>query len=50
MIRPEYLEALRDLGCSQQESRFLYLAATHSGYFTLGQFLGTQLAHCPPIR
>ena len=39
MIRPEYLEALGDLGYSQQESRFLYLAATHSGYFTLRQFL-----------
>src|SRR5205814_5892311 len=39
MIRPEYLEALADLGYSQQESRFLYLVATHSGYFTLRQFL-----------
>jgi hypothetical protein len=39
MIRTEYLEALGDLGYSQQESRFLYLAATHSGYFTVRQFL-----------
>src|SRR5205809_6885965 len=39
MIRPEHLAALGDLGYSQQESRFLYLAATHSGYFTLRQFL-----------
>ena len=39
MIRTEYLEALGDLGYSQQECRFLYLAATHSGYFTLRQFL-----------
>ena len=39
MIRTEYLEALGDLGYSQQESRFLYLAATHSGCFTLRQFL-----------
>ena len=39
MIRIEYLEALGDLGYSQQESRFLYLAATHSGCFTLRQFL-----------
>jgi hypothetical protein len=39
MVRPEHLEALVDLGYSQQESRFLYLAATHSGYFTLRQFL-----------
>ncbi len=39
MTRPEHLEALGDLGYSQQESRFLYLVATHSGYFTLRQFL-----------
>src|SRR5262245_41824468 len=32
--------ALRALGYTQQESRFLCLAATHSGYFTLAQFLG----------
>src|SRR5207244_7244624 len=35
MIRPAYLDALGDLGYSQQESRFVYLAATHSRYFTL---------------
>jgi hypothetical protein len=39
MIRPEHLEALGDIGYSQQASHFLYLAATHSGYFTLLQFL-----------
>jgi hypothetical protein len=39
MTRPEHLAALGDLGYSQQESRFLYLIATHSGYFTLRQFL-----------
>jgi hypothetical protein len=38
-IPSERLSALGDLGYSQQESRFLYLVATHSGYFTLRQFL-----------
>jgi hypothetical protein len=39
MTRPEHIEALIDLGYNEQESRFLYLVATHSGYFTLRQFL-----------
>ena len=39
MTRPEHLAALIDLGYNEQESRFLYLVATHSGYFTLRQFL-----------
>ena len=39
MSRPEHLAALIDLGYNEQESRFLYLVATHSGYFTLRQFL-----------
>src|SRR5229473_3611552 len=39
MIRPAHLAALIDLGYNEQESRFLYLVATHSGYFTLRQFL-----------
>src|SRR6266567_648035 len=39
MTRPEHLAALSDLGYNEQESRFLYLVATHSGYFTLRQFL-----------
>jgi hypothetical protein len=39
MIRPEHLEALIDLGYNEQESRFLYFVVTHSGYFTLRQFL-----------
>jgi hypothetical protein len=30
---------LRDFGYNEQEARFLYLAATHSGYFTRHQFL-----------
>jgi hypothetical protein len=39
MTRPEHIEALIDLGYNERESRFLYLVATHSGYFTLRQFL-----------
>jgi len=34
------IDALRALGYSEQESRFLYLVATHSGYFVARQFLG----------
>jgi len=37
-IRPEHLAALIDLGYNDQEARFLYLAATHSGYFTPTNF------------
>jgi hypothetical protein len=32
--------ALRGLGYTEDESRFLYLVATHSGYFVARQFLG----------
>ena len=39
MTRPEHLAALIDLGYNEQEARFLYMAATHSGYFTRRQFL-----------
>jgi hypothetical protein len=35
----EHLDRLRDFGYNEQEARFLYLAATHSGYFTRRQFL-----------
>ncbi len=35
----EYICRLRDFGYNKQEARFLYLAATHSGYFTRHQFL-----------
>lgn len=34
------IDALRALGYSEQESRFLCLVATHSGYFVARQFLG----------
>lgn len=35
----EHLAALCDLGYTEQEARFVYLVATHSGYFTLQQYL-----------
>lgn len=34
-----HLDRLQDSGYNNQEARFLYLAATHSGYFTRHQFL-----------
>lgn len=38
-ILTEHLAALTNLGYNEQEARFLYLVATHSGYFTLRQYL-----------
>jgi len=38
-ILPIYTEALRSFGYTEEESRFLYLVAAHSGYFTCQQFL-----------
>jgi hypothetical protein len=38
-IRPEYLTAIQNLGYTETEAEFLYLVATHSGYFTRQQFL-----------
>jgi hypothetical protein len=38
-IAPEYLAALQGYGYTRTEAEFLYLVATHSGYFTQGQFL-----------
>jgi hypothetical protein len=35
----DHLDRLRDFGFNEQEARFLFLAATHSGYFTRHQFL-----------
>jgi hypothetical protein len=34
----EQIERIRELGYTEPEARFLYIVATHSGYFTLGQF------------
>ena len=39
MIRQDYIERIRGYGYTETEARFLYLAATHSGYFTQQQFL-----------
>jgi hypothetical protein len=45
-IRPEYLTAIRRLGYTDTEAQFLYLAATHSGYFTQRHYLTfTHQAH-----
>jgi hypothetical protein len=38
-IRPEHLTAIRNLGYTDTEARFLYLVATHSGYFTQRHYL-----------
>lgn len=44
-ITPAHLEALQALGYTAEESRFLYIVATHSGYFTARQFLAFTGAH-----
>ncbi len=38
-IKDEYLGGLKDLGYTETEARFLYIVATHSGYFTAQQYL-----------
>jgi hypothetical protein len=38
-IAPEHLAAIQSYGYSRAEAEFLYLVATHSGYFTQRQFL-----------
>src|SRR5882762_1329444 len=38
-IREDQLARLLDFGYTEVEARFLYLVATHSGYFTVRQFL-----------
>jgi len=37
-LRGEYVEAIERYGYTPTEARFLYLVATHSGYFTQQQF------------
>ena len=44
-IAPAHLAALQALGYTEVEARFLYLVATHSGYFTARQFLSFTGAH-----
>ena len=47
-IRPEHLSALCHMGYTETEARFLYLVATHSGYFTQRHYLtfGGQSKGC----
>jgi hypothetical protein len=40
-----HLEALATFGYTEEEARFLYLVATHSGYFVARQFLASTGAH-----
>src|SRR5215831_1593921 len=44
-IKPSYLEALKALGYTESEARFLYVVATHSGYFVARQFLAFTCGH-----
>lgn len=44
IARP-YLDALEALGYTEAEARFLYIVATHSGYFVARQFLAFQHVH-----
>jgi hypothetical protein len=44
-IAPAHIEALESLGYTAEEARFLYIVATHSGYFTARQFLAFTGAH-----
>jgi hypothetical protein len=44
-ISPSHLDALKALGYTEPEAHFLYLVATHSGYFVARQFLGFTGAH-----
>ena len=44
-IAPVHVDALRALGYTEEEARFLYIVATHSGYFVARQFLAFTDAH-----
>jgi len=44
-IAPAHLTALQALGYTETEARFLYIVATHSGYFVARQFLAFTDAH-----
>jgi hypothetical protein len=44
-IAPIHLDALKALGYTEAEARFLYIVATHSGYFVARQFLAFTAAH-----
>jgi hypothetical protein len=44
-IAPVHLDALQALGYTEAEAQFLYIVATHSGYFVARQFLAFTCAH-----
>src|SRR6202167_3451475 len=44
-IAPTHLDALKAFGYTETEARFLYIVATHSGYFVARQFLAFTDAH-----
>ena len=44
-ISPAHLNALQALGYTEAEARFLYIVATHSGYFVARQFLAFTSSH-----
>jgi hypothetical protein len=44
-IAPAHLDSLQALGYTEEEARFLYIVATHSGYFVARQFLAFTGAH-----
>jgi hypothetical protein len=44
-IASVHLDALKALGYTEAEARFLYIVATHSGYFVARQFLAFTDAH-----
>jgi hypothetical protein len=44
-IASAHLSALQALGYTEAEARFVYLVATHSGYFAARQFLAFTGAH-----
>lgn len=44
-IASSHLDALKALGYTEDEARFLYIVATHSGYFLTRQFVAFTGAH-----
>jgi hypothetical protein len=44
-IPSSHLDALKAFGYTEEEARFLYIVATHSGYFVARQFLAFTEAH-----
>src|SRR5208283_5529647 len=44
-IAPIHIQALTAFGYTEDEARFLYIVATHSGYFVARQFLAFTGAH-----